>query len=242
MSNMKLLFVGTSHGIPEPDRFCSSIFVQIDGNTYIIDAGAPISPLLRRYGIGHDTVRAIMISHMHDDHFSGLLEMFIQINWYFKSCNPQILLPEQRCVDLMCYRISFLPQSETRPISLSVYQPGVIFDDGTLRVTARPTKHMPYAYGFLLESGDKRVLITGDMGNNYPEFPDLLAGESYDAIVCEAAHHTDYRELAPMFAQARTKRFIVTHINPEKLPGIEALRGQLPFDYDIAFDGMTVEI
>ena len=242
MSNMKLLFVGTSHGIPEPDRFCSSIFVQIDGNTYIIDAGAPISALLRRYGIDHDTVRAVFVTHMHDDHFDGLPELCAQMNWYFKNCNPQICLPEQKGVDLLTKWIRVMLPSESRPMHLSVYQPGVIFDDGVLRVTARPTRHIPHSYGFLLEADGQRVLITGDMSGNYPEFPELLCGESYDAIVCEAAHHTDYRELAPMFAQARTKRFIVTHINPEKLPGIEALRGQLPFDYDIAFDGMTVEI
>ena len=242
MSNMKLLFVGTSHGIPEPDRFCSSIFVQIDGNTYIIDAGAPISALLRRYGIDHDTVRAVFVTHMHDDHFDGLPELCAQMNWYFKNCNPQICLPEQKGVDLLTKWIRVMLPSESRPMHLSVYQPGVIFDDGVLRVTARPTRHIPHSYGFLLEADGQRVLITGDMSGNYPEFPELLCGESYDAIVCEAAHHTDYRELAPMFARARTKRFIVTHINPEKLPGIEALRGQLPFDYDIAFDGMTVEI
>lgn len=239
---MKLLFAGTSHGIPEADRFCSSIFVQAGGNTYIVDAGAPVSALLRRYGIDHDTVRAVFVTHMHDDHFDGLPELCAQMNWYFKNCNPQICLPEQKGVELLTNWIRVMLPSESRPMHLSVYQPGVIFDDGVLRVTARPTRHTPHSYGFLLEADGQRVLITGDMSGNYPEFPELLCGESYDAIVCEAAHHADYRTLAPMFAQAHTKRFIVTHINPEKLPGIEALRGQLPFDYDIAFDGMAVEV
>lgn len=239
---MKLLFAGTSHGIPEADRFCSSIFVQAGGNTYIVDAGAPVSALLRRYGIDHDTIRAVFVTHMHDDHFDGLPELCAQMNWYFKNCNPQILLPEQKGVDLLTNWIRTMLPNESRPMHLSIYAPGVIFDDGVLRVTARPTKHMAHAHGFVLEADGQRVLITGDMSGNYPEFPELLCGESYDAIVCEAAHHADYRTLAPMFAQAHTKRFIVTHINPEKLPGIEALRGQLPFDYDIAFDGMAVEV
>ncbi len=239
---MKLLFAGTSHGIPEADRFCSSIFVQAGGNTYIVDAGAPVSALLRRYGIDHDTVRAVFVTHMHDDHFDGLPELCAQMNWYFKNCNPQICLPEQKGVELLTNWIRVMLPNESRPMHLSVYQPGVIFDDGVLRVTARPTRHTPHSYGFLLEADGQRVLITGDMSGNYPEFPELLCGESYDAIVCEAAHHADYRTLAPMFAQAHTKRFIATHINPEKLPGIEALRGQLPFDYDIAFDGMAVEV
>ena len=224
---MKLLFAGTSHGIPEADRFCSSIFVQAGGNTYIVDAGAPVSALLRRYGT---------------DHFDGLPELCAQMNWYFKNCNPQILLPEQKGVDLLTNWIRTMLPNESRPMHLSIYAPGVIFDDGVLRVTARPTKHMAHAHGFVLEADGQRVLITGDMSWDYQEFPDLLNGESYDAVVCEGAHHTDYRALAPMFAQAHTRRFIATHIYPVKLAGIEALRGQMPFDYDIAFDGMAVEV
>lgn len=239
---MKLLFAGTSHGIPEPDRFCSAIFVQTGGNTYIVDAGGPVSALLRRAHIDHNTVRAVFVTHMHDDHFDGLPALCAQLCWYFKSCNPRILLPEQKGVDLLQNWIQTMLPGEARPLAISAYRPGVIFDDGTLRVTARPTRHMPHANGFVLEAAGQRVLITGDMSANYPEFPELLNGEAFDAVVCEAAHHTDYRTLAPLFAQARTQRMIVTHINPEKLPGIEALRGQLPFDYDIAFDGMTVAL
>lgn len=242
---MKLLFAGTSHGVPEADRFCSSIFVQLGEKTYIVDAGAPISSRLRHYGIPHHSVQGIFVTHLHGDHFNGLTEFCDLITWYFKDTDPQILLPEERGVQLLetwTYTILPIPPEQRKPLRCAVYTPGVIYDDGTLRVTARPTRHTAHSNAFLLEAEGKRVLITGDMSRNYPEYPDLLNGEAYDLVICEAAHHECYADLAPMFAAAHTKRMIVTHINPVKLDGIERLRPYLPFAYDLAYDGMTVEL
>ena len=82
---MKLIFAGTSHGVPEADRFCTSTFLLSGENTYMIDAGAPVSSLLRRHGVAHEAVKGVFITHPHDDHVNGLLEFCIQISWYFKN-------------------------------------------------------------------------------------------------------------------------------------------------------------
>ncbi|MBO7218263.1 MAG: MBL fold metallo-hydrolase, partial [Clostridia bacterium] len=71
---MRLIFVGTSHGIPESDRFCTSIFLEVGENVYIIDAGAPVSQMLLRYGFTHDAVKGVFITHLHGDHFDGIFE------------------------------------------------------------------------------------------------------------------------------------------------------------------------
>ena len=43
---MKITFLGTSHGVPAKDRFCSSIMLESGGSFYFIDAGAPVMDLL----------------------------------------------------------------------------------------------------------------------------------------------------------------------------------------------------
>ena len=45
---MKLIFVGTSHGVPEKDRRCSSYLLEVDGSYYIIDMGTQTIEDLRR--------------------------------------------------------------------------------------------------------------------------------------------------------------------------------------------------
>ena len=48
---MRLTFIGTSHGVPEPHRRCSSYLLETGGKYYVIDKGIP-SDRLRYKGYG----------------------------------------------------------------------------------------------------------------------------------------------------------------------------------------------
>lgn len=39
---MKLMFIGTSHGVPEADRRCSSCILEVSGSYYLIDMGTQV--------------------------------------------------------------------------------------------------------------------------------------------------------------------------------------------------------
>ena len=79
---MKLIVAGASHGVPEKHRFCTSLFLQVGEKTYIMDAGAPISALLDRYDIPHNTVKAVFITHGHTDHINGLPAFCSELMWW----------------------------------------------------------------------------------------------------------------------------------------------------------------
>ena len=48
---MKITFLGTSAGIPDPDRHCSSTMIEVGERVYIVDAGAPMVDCLRTQGL-----------------------------------------------------------------------------------------------------------------------------------------------------------------------------------------------
>ena len=48
---MKITFLGTSHGVPAADRYCSSAMIEVNGSVYLIDAGAPVIDLLIRQAL-----------------------------------------------------------------------------------------------------------------------------------------------------------------------------------------------
>ena len=239
---MQVLFLGTSHGVPEERQFCSGVLLRSGDRTYLIDAGAPVSALLRRYQIEHESVRGVFITHMHDDHFAGLVEFSALLTWYFKKADPEILLPEQKGIDLLDYWLDTMYGADRRPLRMRVYEPGVIFDDGCLRVTARPTQHMPHANAFVCEMEGKRLLFTGDMSGSYAEYPSLLNGEQFNLVVCEGAHHSPYSECAEIFAPTRTDRLLVTHYTPAHGEAVKAFAKRMPFPCALAYDGMTVEL
>lgn len=239
---MNIIFAGTSHGIPEKDRFCSSTFIEINGNVYIIDAGAPISPLLLHYGLHHKDVKGIFVTHFHDDHFDGLPAFCDQITWYYKDSEPEIYLPDERGIDLLRGWVHVLQKKDSDNLKLHHYQPGPIYKDDTIEVEAIPTEHIRFSHAFRIKAEGKTLLFTGDMDCNFPEFPKLLDGLKYDLIVIEAAHVGSYTECVDVLRQADTKHMVVNHINPKKLPGIEAVKESLPFKLTTAYDGYTLQL
>lgn len=239
---MKIIFAGTSHGIPEKDRFCSSTFLEINGSVYLIDAGAPISPLLLRYGLRHEDVRGIFVTHFHGDHFEGLPEFCNQITWYYRNAAPEIYLPEQRCVDLLRGWVREIQRIDRDELRLHCYQPGVIYRDERIEIEAIPTRHIPFAHAFRIKAEGKTMLFTGDMSNQYAEFPELLGGLHYDLVVSEGAHNSRIAACSDLFRQADTEHLVVNHINPAKLDGIEEVQDTFPFPFTLAFDGYTIQL
>ena len=77
---MKITFIGTSHGKPEKNRFCSCTVITVGGKHYVIDAGAPIMDLFQRYELAFEDIAGIFITHSHIDHVAGLAAFTVAMN------------------------------------------------------------------------------------------------------------------------------------------------------------------
>ncbi|MBE6594846.1 MAG: ribonuclease Z [Ruminococcaceae bacterium] len=239
---MKLYFEGTSHGVPEKDRFCTCTVVEAGGKYYAIDAGGPLVDFLIRRGIHPDGLAAIFITHVHSDHVAGLAGTTDLFTWYFKNTDPHIFTPEQRLLDGLFAWNSMLYGERARHFRSTVFEEGEIFNDGTLRVRAIRTQHTPHSFSFLLEADGKRVLFTGDLKRPEIDFPTVCFEEECDAIVGECAHFpaTAY---APIFERCKCKHFYLHHISPRQQPSIdELLAMKKPYTVTPLTDGRTVEV
>lgn len=240
---MKLIVAGASHGLPEKHRFCTSLFLQVQGNTYIIDAGAPVSALLDRYDIPHNQVKAVMITHAHTDHLNGLPAFCSELMWWkgYQDCDPQFLYPERKCIRVIEQWCSLLGRTQREGLKSCVYREGVILDDGIIKVTALKNNHCDNAFSFRMEAEGKKLFFTGDLGYGFGEYLTLLGDTCYDLVVCEGAHH-DPGSVNEILKQTHTKRMIIHHINLEREPKLAEFCGVAPFPCELAEDGLTVEI
>ncbi len=66
--------VGSSSSIPRPNRACSSYLVQDGETSIVLDLGTGSFANIRRY-VDYDRIDAIVISHMHADHFIDLIPL-----------------------------------------------------------------------------------------------------------------------------------------------------------------------
>ncbi len=90
---MKITFLGTSHGVPEPNRRCSSILLEAGSNKYIVDMGTQSIEQLADRGINVESIKCVFITHMHGDHVNGLISFIDLCSWYFKNAQPKFFLP-----------------------------------------------------------------------------------------------------------------------------------------------------
>lgn len=239
---MHITFLGTSHGVPEADRYCSCTLVTVGESRYLIDAGGPVMDMLLRRGVQPSEIGAIFVTHMHGDHTNGLPAFTDLISWYFKSAVPYIYLPDQRGVDALRIWNTAIHGRETRILNYKVFEEGIIYSDGIIRVTAIKTRHTRLSYAFLLEADDKSVLFTGDLSATLEDFPEYCFSNEVSAIICESAHFP-VTCAANIFSRCRTENIIINHIAPRMEPAIgELIATNPPYKLTAAYDGMEIEI
>lgn len=238
---MRIVFIGASHGVPEPNRKCSCTMIETCGRYYFVDMGTPAIDYLVTAGIPVDTVKGIFITHMHGDHINGLISLIDLISWYFKTADPAICLPDLRGAKLIEDWLK-ITQSSPRELNYQEIQPGVIFDDGFLKVTAVQTLHIDRSYAFFIEGEGKSILFTGDLKHPDKDFPAIAKERETDLIVCEGAHFnaTDY---LPHMKECKTKSVYVNHYQVRKIPYILQLAkdmGDIPVK--MAYDGSEIRL
>ena len=237
---MKITVIGSSHGVPEPKRKCTSFLVEVGDKLYFIDMGTSgIDPLVNR-GLRPEAVQAVFITHMHGDHTNGLIHFADLISWYYTGADPEICLPLTEGAEIISQWIA-LSCHATRDLRYKQVEEGTVFDDGVLKVTAVRTQHTKSAFAYRLEAEGKAVLFTGDLQRPHVDFPAALAKDA-DLIICEGAHFPA-TEYTPFLEAASPKRVIVNHYAPWNIPHIMELSKALPaMKITMATDGMEVDL
>jgi len=218
---MKITFIGSSHGVPEPDRKCSSIMIEVKDKIYFVDMGTPAIDALRTRGRNIDDVKGVFITHMHGDHTNGLIQFVDLITWYFKTPNPVIVLPDPKAEQVINEWLNLTLNGHQSTLEYRQTKEGVVYDDGVLKVTAFPTRHCPGSHAYLLEAEGKTVLCTGDLSRPAEDFP--YVGRPLDLLICESAHFptTDY---LPVLAKQEAKQVCVTHYSSRRMLSLYEFR------------------
>lgn len=238
---MKIIFLGSSHGVPEPNRRCACTMLEISGRYYFVDMGCfAVEDMVTR-GIPMDAIQAVFVTHPHGDHTDGLIPFVDLLTWYYRKADPEIYLTKMEQADAIRTWVQVAELEPVRTVFREV-KAGTIFDDGFLKVTAIATKHSEKSFAYLMEAEGKTFLFTGDLAHPDKDFPEIVKGKCVDLVVCEGAHFpaTDY---LPHFKQCNIKKIMVHHYVPWHIPSILKLDQELEkIPVTIVNDGMEVTI
>ncbi len=259
--NMKITFLGTSHGITEKNQFCSSALISTGGKHYLVDAGAPVLTLLKNHDVPLTDVAGVFITHSHHDHFIGLAVLTQQINEFsqFSEVHFPVYVPDVEDYHRM-FHFLFGDPTFTGRLEYRVYGgmtdpygdptrrvSAVIFDDGNLRVTAIPVQHYQNAHAFLLEAEGKRVVFTGDLVTDMPDYPAVITETNVDLVITEGAHtRLNKPEVISLLRRSRTPRLVISHrydqVNTDEIIAELIEKTTDVFETVLAFDDMILDV
>lgn len=245
---MKITFLGTSHGVPAADRYCSSAMIETGDSVYLIDAGAPTIDLLIRRGVNLDAVKAVFTTHLHGDHVFGVIQMASLFNWYFKTTDADFYLTEQAGVDAVKNVIETVDNPLCERVRLKLMAENTVYEDKNIRVTPYPTRHLAHAnrpaYSYLIEAEGKKVLFSGDLSGRLEkqDFPAYALENEVDLMICEMAHF-GVEHVSSYLEKCRAKELLFNHVFPlHKLDEINALNGKYPYPIRTVDDGDEIEL
>jgi ribonuclease BN (tRNA processing enzyme) len=85
---VRITFAGTGDAFGSGGRLQSCVVVDGQQTTFLIDCGASSLPALRRIGRSPNDADAIVISHLHGDHFAGIPFLLLDAQYAGKRVRP----------------------------------------------------------------------------------------------------------------------------------------------------------
>lgn len=252
---MKFTFLGTSHGTPSAERFCSCLMLELGESIYIIDAGAPLIDQLFRFGRDPEKVRSIFISHTHGDHIDGLPRYISLMDSRPQYEGVDIFLPEQKVLDAI---EAFVEVAAGRPmkrvnVRTHTVDADFVYEDENLRLWLIPNGHLSGrrdtydrpSYSMVIEAEGKRVIYTGDLSTHLrcDDFPMIAIEEPSDLLICEMAHF-EMHHVRPYIERCLTKKLCFTHVSGRegRMESVIDVKNAFPFPVLIPRDGDEIVV
>jgi ribonuclease BN (tRNA processing enzyme) len=244
---MKLHILGCGDAFGSGGRNQSSYLVEATDKLFLLDCGATTLPAFKRAGFDPRRLDAILISHLHGDHFGGIPFFFIEFLFLQPRTEPLVIAGPQgteekvRALFQVMYGGSTM-NKEIPPTRFVLLHPDETANLDGIAITPFRVPHQSDAISLGLKVGceGKTILFSGD-SLWMQRFVELADGA--DLFLCECSFfreqpgmHVNYQTLATDLNRLRCKQLVLTHL------GEEVLSRRNEIAAVVAEDGMVLEI
>ena len=238
-------FLGTGDNFGSGGRFQACICVDTGKSRFLIDCGASSLIAMKRAGISSTAIDAVLISHLHGDHFGGIPFFILDAQLISRREVPLVIAGPpglarraQEAMEVFYpgssgvkrkFAVDYVELAEDETASLgelAVLPVRVIHDSGAP------------SYALRVEFAGKIIAYSGDT-----EWTDALrkVADGADIFICESyffekqmKNHLNYRTLMIHRAELECKRLIITHMGEDILNRL----GEI--ELEVAEDGLEV--
>jgi ribonuclease Z len=180
---LSVTILGNNSAVPAFNRHPTSQVVTHDGTNFLVDCGEGTQIQMIKYKVRRGKISHIFISHLHGDHYFGLVGLINSFNLLSHSQPLHVYgpAPLQAIIEMqlkvadtaMCYELHFHTLSEA----------GVLVDNEKIRISCFRTNHRIECYGFVFEEkqGKRKLQIEKVRKHHIPMtfYSSLQAGLDY---------------------------------------------------------------
>ena len=253
-SQTTVVLLGTGTPNADPERSGPAVAVVVNGAAYLVDCGPGV---VRRAvaaerkkdipALNVTNLQKVFITHLHSDHTLGLPDL-IFTPWVLGRTAPLEVYGPRGVKDMtdnierawakdIDVRTHGLEQGNTTGYKAQAHEvePGVIYKDPNVTVTAFEVKHGSWdqAFGYKIQTADRVIVISGDTAPTDAvakacDGCDVLLHEVYNARPLSdktqptlryfQAFHTTAQELGTIATAAHPKLLVLYHQIFEGLP------------------------
>lgn len=177
--------LGTSSAIPAHQRHPSSQFLLHQNTGILIDCGEGTQMQLQRYGLKRSKIEHIFISHLHGDHYFGLIGLLTTLN-LLRHPKPLHLYAHAPLAGILKQQMEagqFQLALDFHFHPIPTAEPSVLFQSAHLRVTSLPLEHRIPCAGFVFEEMPRERTYLPQTGAQYQvpveKIPDIKKGEDF---------------------------------------------------------------
>ena len=166
--SLNLTILGCHSATPRVNAYPTSQYLEINNRHFLIDCGEGTQRQMRKYKVGFSKIDHIFISHLHGDHFYGLVGLLSTYGILSREKELHVYGPKGiKEVTLLQLKIS---QSHAKYKivfhELSSTKSELIFEDDKVSVSTIPLNHRVYTNGYLFKEKEKpKKLHIGNISN-----------------------------------------------------------------------------
>jgi len=243
---LRLRVLGSGDAFNSSGALHSCYLLEGDSGTLLLECGPSTLAGMKRDGIATDLPDAVLISHLHGDHFGGIPFLLLEYKYKSPRTRPLIIAgpptTEARVRDLYAALYADLYE---RPVGFALdYQalvPGTSVRLAGFDIEAFEVPHsaVPVCLGYRITGSGASILFSGDSAWT-DEF--VRRSRHTDLFLCEccsvdpeAPVHVSFRDIVAHRSELGCKRLLLTHLGQD-------VRASPLIDVERARDGMVIEL
>ena len=158
---LSVTILGNNSAVPAFNRHPTSQVVSHDGTNYLVDCGEGTQIQMIKYKIRRGKITHIFISHLHGDHYFGLVGLINSFSLLSHTQTMHIYAPAplQQIIEM---QLKVADNTLSYPLYFhTLTEPATLVDNDKIKISCFRTTHRIECYGFVFEEkeGKRKLLI-----------------------------------------------------------------------------------